>query len=102
MTNRFFQIFLLAAIMGAMPLTVSRAADEAQTYEASRNRNHAHVGIHQRREAFRGYLASGAPEKKNINEIEPAAGDTQTEKSSSLQQENADPSGTRTRSAYND
>lgn len=55
------------------------AGQESSAYEEAKEKNHGHVGIHQRREAYREYIANNeaASPAPNQAQIEPAAGDAE-------------------------
>lgn len=52
------------------------AGDEATAYQEAKEKNRAHVGIHQRREAYREYLANvDSVPAATLNQTAPAAGE---------------------------
>ncbi len=68
---------LTALALMAAPITAI-AEENSTAYAEAKEKNHGHVGIHQRREAYREYIAgdkSSAPAPTPAT-IEPAAGDS--------------------------
>lgn len=67
-------VLLSLVILLSMPLTASFAGDAGSEYQDAKQQNRAHVGIHQRREAYREEVMNGES-NSSISEIAPAAGD---------------------------
>ncbi len=82
--NSYKKIALCAVLtLMVAPFSFAVAAESANQaeseYQQAKEKSHANVGIDQRRDAYREYLAKRDAENAPLADIEPAAGDQVTE-----------------------